>query len=72
MNQLIVTILAWHLTTADKLKARRDAGQGTLEYVGMFAVAAIIVVALIGVASGFDFGSIVTAAITKVKTAAGV
>lgn len=71
MDKLVLTLFVWHLTAADKLKTRRDAGQGTLEYVGMIAVAAVIVVALLGVAGGWDFGAIVTKAITKVTSAAG-
>jgi hypothetical protein len=71
MHKLVLTLLVWQVATADKLKARREAGQGTLEYVGMIAVAAIIVVTLIAAASGFDFAGIITKAIDKVKAAAG-
>jgi hypothetical protein len=71
MHKLVLTLLVWQVAAAEKLKARRDAGQGTLEYVGMIAVAAIIVVALITAASGFDFAGIVTKAIQKVKDATG-
>jgi len=69
MNKLILTALVLQMTLTDKLKARRESGQGTLEYVGMFAVAAIIVVTIIGLAKGFDFGGIVTAAIAYVTKA---
>jgi hypothetical protein len=71
MHKLVLTLLVWQVAAAEKLKARRDSGQGTLEYVGMIAVAAIIVVALITAASGFDFAGIVTKAIQKVKDATG-
>jgi hypothetical protein len=71
MNNLLITLYVWHLTAADKLKARREAGQGTLEYVGMIAVAAIIIVAVVGVAKSADLGSIFSAAVDKVKSAIG-
>lgn len=69
MNQLFVTLVVWHLTAVDKLKARREAGQGTLEYIAMIAVAALVVVAVVGAFKGADIGGMVTAAINKVKTA---
>ena len=68
MNKLILTALVLQMTLTDKIKARRESGQGTLEYVGMFAVAAIIVVTIIGLADGFDFGGIVTKAIAYVTS----
>jgi hypothetical protein len=71
MNNLLLTFYVWHLTAVDKLKARREAGQGTLEYVGMIAVAAIIIVAVVAVAKSADLGSIFTAAVDKVKSAVG-
>ena len=46
MNQLLVTLYVWQLTASDKLKARREAGQGSLEYIAAIAVAAIIIVAV--------------------------
>jgi hypothetical protein len=39
-----------------QLVARGEAGQGTLEYVGMIIVAAIIVVTVITMAKGLDLG----------------
>lgn len=69
MDKIITALIVLQLTATDKLKARREAGQGTLEYVGMFAVAAIVVVTIIGLASSWDFGSIVKAAIAKVTKA---
>ena len=69
MQKLLLTFFVWQLTAVDKLKARREAGQGTLEYVGMIAVAAIIIVAVVAVARSADIGSMLTAAIAKVKAA---
>ena len=48
---------------------RNERGQGTLEYVGMVAVAAVIVLAMLGVAKDFDFAGIITGAIKRVKDA---
>ena len=42
MSKIALTLYFWQLTALDKVAARREAGQGTLEYVGMIAVAAII------------------------------
>ncbi|HYI57643.1 MAG TPA: hypothetical protein VEX66_05705 [Microlunatus sp.] len=72
MDKLLMTYLVLQGTLVDKLSKRRESGQGSLEYVGMFAVAAIIVVAIIGLAKGSlgsDLVAVITAAITKVKTA---
>ena len=71
MQKLLLTLFVWQLTAVDKLKTRREAGQGTLEYVGMIAVAAIIIVAVVAVAKSADIGSMLTAAINKVKAAVG-
>ena len=52
--------------------ARRDErGQGTLEYVGMVAVAALLVVAVITAMKGADLGGWVTTQIGKVKSLIG-
>jgi heme A synthase len=69
MNQLLVTLYVWHLTAADKLKQRRDAGQGSLEYVAAIAVAAVIVTLIIGAVRGADVAGFVTEMINKIKTA---
>ncbi len=49
----------------------RESGQGSLEYVGVVVVAAIIVIALIGFAQGWDFTSLMDTAVTKVTESAG-
>ena len=71
MNQIALTLLVWQLTAVDKIKARREAGQGTLEYVGMIAVAAVIIVAVIGVLRGADLGAWVGTFIDNVKSSVG-
>lgn len=69
MNKLILTLFVWQLTAVDKIRARREAGQGSLEYVGMIAVAAIIVAAVVLVAKDAKIGDIITAAVAKVTSA---
>ena len=49
-----------------QLVADRDAGQGTLEYVGMIIVAAIIVTAVIAVLTDIDLGKIFSDNVHKV------
>lgn len=75
MNQIAFTLYFWQLgfidATADRIKARREAGQGTLEYVGMIAVAAIVIVAVIGALKTADLKHFVDDAITKVTGALG-
>lgn len=40
-----------------QLLTNREGGQGTLEYIGMILVAALLVVGIAGVASGVDLKS---------------
>lgn len=49
-----------------QLTDEREAGQGTLEYVGMIIVAALIVVAVITAAKGIDLGAVFSTAVHKV------
>jgi hypothetical protein len=54
------------------LRARgRDAGQGTLEYVGMIAVAAILVVAILQATRSVDLAGFFTSAIRSVTGGGG-
>lgn len=50
-----------------RLRAARDAGQGTLEYVGMIAVAAILVIAILQATQSVDLAGFFTDQINKVK-----
>jgi hypothetical protein len=72
MDKLFVTLYVWQLTVADKLRARREAGQGTLEYVGMIAVAAVIIIAVVGVLNKAALGTWVEGFINAVKGAVKV
>ena len=71
MNNIALTFLVWQLTAVDKLKARREAGQGTLEYVGMVAVACIIIAAVIGVLRGVELGPLLQGFLDQVTSALG-
>jgi heme A synthase len=71
MNQLLVTLYAWHLTAADKLQRRREAGQGSLEYVAAIAVAAIIIAAVVGAVNGAAIGEWATGLINRIKSSVG-
>jgi len=50
---------------------RDDAGQGTLEYVGMIAVAAILVIAILQATKSVDLAGFFTAAIRSVTGGGG-
>jgi hypothetical protein len=73
MNNLLLSLMILHSSIVDRVKGRRDAGQGSLEYVGMIAVAAIIIaaVAVVATAAGPQIGAFITAAIAKVQAAVG-
>ena len=71
---MLPLFLSLYLRTSGALQTRitdRQRGQGTLEYVGMIAVAALVVVAVATTIKGVDLGSMVTAAIAKVTSAVG-
>lgn len=69
MNSLLLTLMVLTDNAADRLKKRREAGQGSLEYVGMIAIAALIVAAMVVIVGKFGpgLGSVVDAAIAKVQ-----
>ena len=52
MNKLVVSLLMLQMTVTDKLRNRREAGQGTLEYIAMLLIAGVLIVALVGVFTG--------------------
>ena len=72
MNNLLITFLV--LTGKLAPAKRREAGQGSLEYVAMIAVAAIIIAAVATVAgpAGDAIGAMIQAAIDKVKGSVGL
>jgi Flp pilus assembly pilin Flp len=61
-------LLVQHVLDAMTKRMRSDeTGQGTLEYVGMVAVAAVLVVAVLTAAGTVDLGGFFTTQIQKVK-----
>lgn len=67
LGKLYAALYFYTAAGVDKIK-KNERGQGTLEYVGMIAVAAVIVVAVIGVLKGADLGTWVQGFITQVKS----
>jgi hypothetical protein len=72
MNNLLVTYLV--LTGKLAPTKRREAGQGSLEYVAMIAVAALIIAGVATAAgpAGDAIGALIQAAINKVKGSVGL
>ncbi|MBO0812116.1 MAG: hypothetical protein J2P23_08725 [Microlunatus sp.] len=70
LGKFFATLYVVSAAGAKKIK-NSERGQGTLEYVGMIAVAAVIVVAVIGALKGAQIGTWVTDAINSVKSALG-
>jgi len=52
MDKLIVSLIMLQATATAKLSARREAGQGTLEYIAMLLIAGVLIVALVGIFTG--------------------
>jgi hypothetical protein len=52
MNKLIVSLIMLQATVAGKINNRREAGQGTLEYIAMLLIAGVLIVALVGIFTG--------------------
>ena len=47
MDKLMISLFLLQGTVTDKVRTRREAGQGTLEYVAAIALALIVIVALV-------------------------
>jgi hypothetical protein len=62
MEKFLTLMLALQTRVAD----RDEKGQGTLEYVGMIVVAALLAAAVIAAAKGVDLGSVFTNAVNSV------
>lgn len=73
MDKLIITLLVLQHTAADKLKGRREAGQGTIEYIAMMALALVVIVALITVftTAGTSLAAKVTGIVSKITSIGG-
>lgn len=66
MTRLYVALQLLVLDLTDP-ERRSERGQGTLEYVGMVAVACLMIVAVIGALKAFNVGSWITTQVTKVQ-----
>ncbi|MEZ0577368.1 hypothetical protein [Nocardioides sp. MH1] len=62
MEKFLTLMLALQTRVAE----RDEKGQGTLEYVGMIVVAALLAAAVIAAARGVDLGSVFTDAVNSV------
>ena len=68
---MITMFLALYLR-AGEVRESRDRGQGTLEYVGMVAVAALLVTAVVAAfGGGSSIAGVVTGAISKITSIGG-
>ena len=56
------------LYTRVLLAARSDKGQGTLEYVGIVVIAAILVAAIVTAVKGADIGGFISQKISEIKS----
>ena len=52
MDKLVISLIMLQATATDKLRTRREAGQGTLEYIAMLLIAGVLIVALVGIFTG--------------------
>ena len=73
MNKLVVSLLMLQATVTAKLSDRREAGQGTLEYIAMLLVAGVLIVALVGIFTGVGatLAAKVQAVITSITSIGG-
>jgi hypothetical protein len=62
MEKFLTLMLALQTRVAE----RDEKGQGTLEYVGMIVVAALLAAAVIAAANGVDLGGVFTDAVNSV------
>jgi hypothetical protein len=62
MAKLLTLLLALQTRVVE----RDEKGQGTLEYVGMIVVAALLAAAVIAAAQGVDLGGVFTDAVNSV------
>jgi hypothetical protein len=63
MNQKYIALRTWLARTLD---GRRDAGQGTLEYVGAIVIAAVVVVAVMAAFKNLPIANAVTTAVNHI------
>lgn len=67
MSHRMIALYAGMLSRAQHAMHRRDQrGQGTLEYVGIVVVAALLVAAIVGAVKGADIGGFVAGKISEI------
>lgn len=73
MDKLMITFFVLQATATDKLRTRREAGQGTLEYVAALALALIVILALVTAftTAGTTLSDKVGKVVEKVSTIGG-
>ncbi|SEP70666.1 hypothetical protein [Microlunatus flavus] len=73
MDKLMISFFLLQNTVTDKIRTRREAGQGTLEYVAAIALALIVIVALITAftSAGTALAQKVQAVVEKVTSIGG-
>lgn len=64
-------LIALRVRVQSAIDGRRDAGQGTLEYVGMIIIASLIVVVVATALDPAGIGTALTTAVTKFTTGKG-
>lgn len=77
MEKILATLYLWKMTATDKVAAKidkaearaREGGQGSLEYIGMIAIAALIVAAVAIAVQQVGIGQWVKDAIGDMKKA---
>ncbi|MFE2595198.1 hypothetical protein ACWCOZ_04805 [Streptomyces sp. NPDC001840] len=64
-----VYVGTWANTTVTAMKARRDKGQGAVEYVGVIVLVALIIVAIVGTGVAEDIAQGLTDKVTEILDA---
>ncbi|QXE34951.1 hypothetical protein KQY30_12370 [Streptomyces sp. GMY02] len=64
-----VYVGTWANTTVTAMKARRDKGQGAVEYVGVIVLVALIIVAIVGTGVADDIAQGLTDKVTEILDA---
>ncbi len=72
MDKLMISFFLLQNTVTGKLRTRREAGQGTLEYVAALALALIVILALVTAfgTAGTSLSAKVTAIVAKITAIA--
>ena len=69
MDKLMISLFLLQHTATDKLRTRREAGQGTLEYVAALAIAVMVILTLVTAFTGV--GTALTTKLQDIATKIG-